>query len=429
MTIGPDCLRLLLGPAAGDLLAAALGGRASLPGRPRVQDVRYRPGHSVVVSYGARLRSPGRPPWADVLVASTGVDVPEGTCVVAGDEYRVAVWTASSDPFLPGLGAVLDPRGARSVLNDLGAPAGPVRAALRSYRPGRRAVVEAEVEGGAARLFVKVLRPSKVEALQRRHALLSAHVPVPRSLGWAPDLGLVVLDALPGRSLRDVLAGGADELPGPGQVVALLDALPPVPPSWPAPVPAAARAREHAQLIGSVAPGLGQAAHRVADAVEAGEAGEPGDPAGLTEGTTTVHGDLHDAQLMVDGPRLLGTVDIDTVGPGRRTDDLANLVGHLATLAAASPAHQRAHSYGQAVLDVADGLVDPYRLRLATAATVLGLATGPFRVQERGWPAAVAHRVSLAEAWAASARALRPRAEGERDLIAASPPANPRQGS
>ena len=54
-------------------------------------------------------------------------------------------------------------------------------------------------------------------------------------------------------------------------------------------------------------------------------------------------------------------------------------------------------------------------------------ATGPFRVQERAWPAAVAHRVELAEAWAASARRLgRSRPAGEKGLIAASHPANPR---
>lgn len=417
MTIGPDCLRVLLGAPAPDLLAAALGGRASIVRRPRVLDVRYRPGRSAVVSYSVRLRSPGRPPGEDVLVAAAGLDAPDGTCVVAGGQHRVAVWSASSDPFLPGLGAVLDARGARSLLDSLGAPAGPVRSDLRSYRPGRRAVVAVEVAG--TRLFVKVLRPSKVEALQGRHALLSAHVPVPRSRGWAPELGLVVLDALPGRSLRDALAVASVALPAPEQIIGLLDALAPVPPSWPAPVPPAARAREHAELIEAVAPGLGPAAHRVADAVE--DAGLP------TEGGTTVHGDLHDAQLMVDGARLVGAVDIDTVGRGQRTDDLANLVGHLSTLAAASPAHHRAHSYGQSVLDAADQLVEPFGLRLATAATVLGLATGPFRVQERAWPAAVAHRVELAEAWAASARRLgRLRPAGEKGLIAASRPANPR---
>ena len=47
--------------------------------------------------------------------------------------------------------------------------------------------------------------------------------------------------------------------------------------------------------------------------------------------------------------------------------------------------------------------VDPIDLRARTAAAILGLASGPFRVFEPNWPEAVERRVDLAEQWLASA--------------------------
>src|SRR5699024_10283018 len=46
-----------------------------------------------------------------------------------------------------------------------------------------------------------------------------------------------------------------------------------------------------------------------------------------------VHGDFYEAQVFVEDGRVVGLLDIDTVGPGRRADDLACLLAHLSVLA------------------------------------------------------------------------------------------------
>jgi hypothetical protein len=55
------------------------------------------------------------------------------------------------------------------------------------------------------------------------------------------------------------------------------------------------------------------------------------------------------------------------------------------------------------LIEMLDMLVDPADLRRRTAAVVLSLATGPFRVQSADWPEATAQRVSLASKWVMSA--------------------------
>jgi hypothetical protein len=49
-------------------------------------------------------------------------------------------------------------------------------------------------------------------------------------------------------------------------------------------------------------------------------------------------------------------------------------------------------------------MVDPIDLRRRVAAVVLGLATGPFRVQRDNWPSATLQRIEMAERWLTSAR-------------------------
>ena len=57
---------------------------------------------------------------------------------------------------------------------------------VRAYRPRRRAVIE--VVAPTSRLFVKVLRPTRVRDLHERHRLLTdAGMPTPHSLGWTAE--------------------------------------------------------------------------------------------------------------------------------------------------------------------------------------------------------------------------------------------------
>src|SRR5690606_31545657 len=135
-----------------------------------------------------------------------GGTLPEGAAVLRSELGEVAAWPVAGDPALPGLSAALDPQAVREMLAPLGVPRGPVALRLRAYRPGRRAVVEATM--GGHRFFVKVLRPSRIEALQLWHRALEGILPVPASHGWSSDLGLVVLEARRGTTVREALIRG-----------------------------------------------------------------------------------------------------------------------------------------------------------------------------------------------------------------------------
>ena len=83
---------------------------------------------------------------------------------------------------------------------------------------------------------------------------------------------------------------------------------------------------------------------------------------------------------------ITGLADIDTIGPGRRADDLACLIAHLSTV-------QRMNAEQAAGLtrlinlwmQVFDTRVDPRELRLRAAGVIVSLATGPYRGQEPHW--------------------------------------------
>jgi hypothetical protein len=112
-----------------------------------------------------------------------------------------------------------------------------------------------------------------------------------------------------------------------------------------------------------------------------------------------VHGDLYEAQLLVAGGRFSGLLDVDTAGAGLRADDWANLVAHLSVLTLVTQQTKAIRRYGREVLAHAESVHDPADLRARVAAAVVGLATGPFRVLERTWPANTLRRLELATEW------------------------------
>ncbi|MEZ5233620.1 MAG: phosphotransferase [Acidimicrobiales bacterium] len=152
-------------------------------------------------------------------------------------------------------------------------------------------------------------------------------------------------------------------------------------------------------VIAAVLPGARHRVRRLLDAI-ARTAGDPG-PA------QPVHGDLYEAQLLVSGGRVTGLLDVDTAGAGHRIDDLANCCAHLSVLALVDAHHRRINAYGTDVLQAAEAVHPPLELRSRIAAALLGLATGPFRVQEPDWPQRTMARLALAERWLDSGR--RPR--------------------
>jgi aminoglycoside phosphotransferase (APT) family kinase protein len=115
---------------------------------------------------------------------------------------------------------------------------------------------------------------------------------------------------------------------------------------------------------------------------------------------TAVHGDLYEAQLMVNRGRITGLLDIDTAGSGFLVDDYANFCAHLSVLAQMSDRPRQVRRFGGNLLAHAETLYPRPMLRQRIAAAVFGLATGPFRVLEANWEATTARRLDLAMEWA-----------------------------
>jgi aminoglycoside phosphotransferase (APT) family kinase protein len=394
-------LSVLLGAGARDVVGAgvrAAGGELLALKR---RQVLYRPGRRAVVRYAATVRWAGGSAAPEELVAIVDVDgPPAGTLVVSAGDLAVGLLRYPEDPALPGLRSAVSPE---VVAARLGVPAEMVTLDVRTYRPGRRAVVRARVGSrgrGAAGFerYLKVVPPDELASLAARLAALDGHVPVPEVVATWPEDGTLVMTALVGRTIREVLLSGdraaIDALPDGGVLVDLLDRLPApaVGPTGSVSRGPLARAVGHAGLLAAVMPG------------ERGRLEELIGRLGQSVGTgpvTATHGDLHEAQLLVDGSRVVGVLDVDGIGPGRRVHDLATLLGHLVALGDSVPRRRAAIDRWRGSIQPAfERAVDPVELRRTTAAALVGLATGPFRVQAPAWRRQVRRRIASAETWA-----------------------------
>ena len=350
--------------------------------------VTWWPGSSITARYRVNVNGgslDGRHRFVCV-----GGRIPEGAMIVEGEPGPVGIWRIPHDPSLPGLASALDADRAARLLSDLGAEVGSVTTRLRAYRPGRRAVVS--VTGKDEGLYLKLVRPRKVEALHASHRWLANTLPVPMSLGFDPDQGLIALQSMPGTTLRGVLEDPSLELPTAQEIVGMIGLLP-TPETDHVGASPIARLPEIAALLVAITPEL---TDRIASVV-AGIGAETSEP------STPSHGDYYESQLLVDRGRLIGMLDIDTYGWGRPGDDAATMLAHLAIWADLSSRPERVLDLGRRLLKMWDGILDPVDLRVRTAAVALSLATGPFRVQSAGWPGETADRVAIAERWLESA--------------------------
>ena len=415
MTTDRD-LAMLTGEAAPGLLAAALGTAGGELVSWRVRDVDHRPGGSTTASYRAVVR------WADeerreTLGATTSKVDPgaPGVLSLSDGEREVSVWRFPQDPGLPALAAATDKRALASVLRsyglgDVDADGRSLRVTVRAYRPRRRAVIE--VVAPTARLFVKVLRPSRVRDLHERHRLLAeAEMPTPRSLGWTDD-GLLLLQPLHGTSMRKALWDPSAALPTPIGVVEVLNRLPEAVLELPRRTSWTEGAAHYAALLGAALPAEADRAAGLAGEISrlTTATGSPDEP---------VHGDFYEAQLLLTEGRITGLLDVDTAGPGHRADDLACLVGHVAVLGTMRPEHRdrltalaaawfdelsfrggRGSTASHAALGKQGAeAVDPADLAARVAGVVLSLATGPHRVQESDWQDSTRRRLDVVEHW------------------------------
>jgi hypothetical protein len=381
-------LEILLGLDASEVLATAFSSTASGLTEARPSQVRYVPGKSVTVQYRVTIQDSDGTTTKGTVVATSGLPVPEGTAVVESGDIRIGVWRFPDDPFLPGLAPASDPPRTADLLTRLGIPTDSVHIRTRAYRAGRRAVLQAG--GPAGTIYLKVLRPRRIAALQELHVALAPHLPRPHSLGWSQNLGIVAMQALGGATLRHSLETGVMQLPSPQALNGLLDEFPEPPPDAKVVAGAHRRAKEHARLLGTVLP----TAIKQLDSIVAGVSTieDDGPP-------VAVHGDFHSSQLLIEDGRIIGLVDVDTAGVGNRADDLANIIGQLATISSVAKNPAPIDEYRALLLDDFASRTDPLSLRRRVAAVILGLATGPFRVQLPDWPEATSRRLALARQW------------------------------
>jgi hypothetical protein len=383
----PEVAALLASPTPEPILVAV----AEVGGRVEDGDllgVTWWPGVSITTRHRILVRG-GELEGTSTFVCVAG-RVPDAALIVEGGQGRVGVWRVPHDPNLPGLAAALDRERASRLLEDLGGTPRAVSTRLVAYRPGRRAVVS--VSGAEEGLYLKLVRPDRVEALHRVHQELATALPVPASLGYSRDLGLIALQSVPGRTLRAVLEDPGLGIPQSAEIVDMSRRLP-FPTDHRQAPSAIARLEDIVSLLSAISPDLNGEIDEVIAAI--GPESRPAD--------TPCHGDYYEAQLLVEDGALVGLLDVDTFGWGRAGDDASTMLGHLAVWAGMSRQPERVRGLGSSLVELWDGLVDPADLRRRAAAVILSLATGPFRVQSADWPEETAQRVSLASMWAASA--------------------------
>lgn len=396
----------LTGAGATDVLGAAVQAAGGSLHDARTSQVQYRPGTDLVVRYRVDVTwADGRRHRETLLAAASRSGALPGTIPVvadAGEHQLVAsVWRWPFDPVVVGLGdAVTSGR-----IDDLVGPITSDRPAVEviAYRPTERAVVRLTGRDGTV-AYLKAVPPALLPDLVDRHErLLDVGLPVPEVLAVDPARGLVVLRALPGTTLRERVKGELPGWPAPEAVGDLVAGVHRADPTGLG--TRAGRVADgigHAQLVATVAPGL-RPALELLTARFAAEAA-----AVVARSGWVVHGDLHEGQVIVDETgAITGLLDVDDVGAGDPVDDLATLIGHLRFRAAGlddgSAIGARLRDHVRALHEHAAEAVGAEAIDVAVAAVLVGLATGPYRVQHAGWSdrvaAVVADATSLIDPW------------------------------
>src|SRR5690606_30715499 len=118
---------------------------------------------------------------------------------------------------------------------------------------------------------------------------LSQHVPVPQPLGAHPELGLLVMPTMRGRTLREVLEDPGATLPDPQAVVALPEQLPELARMGEVTSSINAAVRM-AEILTALLPSQAERVRTLLERIGSDE---------VTE-RVVAHGDYHEAQLLVE---------------------------------------------------------------------------------------------------------------------------------
>ncbi|MCB0891356.1 MAG: phosphotransferase [Propionibacteriaceae bacterium] len=395
----PDGSQLLTSTEVGELLGAAVehaGGR--LIGWA-LDHVDANPNQSTTATYSATVAWPygERDELLGVSARASGPAASDTKAEIFADgEREVAVWIYPNDPDLPGLARAAYTEQMAGILTEhdvLGRPVAADEVSLRmiGYRPRRRAVLRVDVEPEPVVLYCKVLRERLFGDVVRRHELLlAAGVPAPRIAATTDD-ALLLLHNLDGRPLAKAVFDETDPCTA-EDLIHLLDAMPMSVTKLERRPPWTDAVQHYSQMVAAAVPSATDKLAWLTDQIAEGLASVP-------LGNDPTHGDFHEGQVHVSGGRIVGILDVDTVGPGRRADDLACLIAHLSTIQRMNPAQEaKVHRLIRTWVPVFDTRVDPLELRLRAAAVIISLATGPFRGQEPEWEWETLRMIASAEA-------------------------------
>jgi Ser/Thr protein kinase RdoA (MazF antagonist) len=247
--------------------------------------------------------------------------------------------------------------------------------------------------------------PSSLPALVNRHrAATIAGVPVPVVRDTFEDLGIAVFEELTGPLLKDQIKAGRPEWPQVDDFDRLAEQFAQIEPHLAVVPSRVAHGVLHAQMLRTIGGLDGGQLGRLTDAFVAFDSDVE---------LQTIHGDLHEGQIVVDGRRIAGVLDLDDLGTGSPLEERANLLGFLRYRAITLPAHRtRITDYADQLRRNGATRHDQRELDIATAAVLVGLATGPFRIQQTGWRDTVSTLIAHAESHLPAQRthiAIRPR--------------------
>lgn len=395
----------LSGPDALEALAVALEPDGVELVTAQVHEVHHRPGAGVTVGYDVRIAVPGEATRAEYLLATTAdlgergdpTDPGNGPIVELATSGRTLhVWRHPMDPLLPGLAIASDIEEARRrVEAEAGGPyeegeaampaadaeASPTSAGtnadrpddaddgstfleLIGYRPLRRAVLSLSYP--TRRVYLKVVRPDQLDGMLARNRFAEA-AGAPRVVSVWPEAVLVFAEAK-GEPLPESLARDGAEQVDPQEFLSCLDALDSAGTALELRVPWARRASQYADAARNVLPEASDQIDALADGVGQLLRRLPDGP------TVTTHGDFHAANILMTDDRVSAILDVDTLGPGQRVEDLACLIGHLSVLPSLAPG---TYPYVPQTLErwlaAFDEVVDPVALRAHASGVVLSL--------------------------------------------------------
>ncbi|MFT3944866.1 MAG: phosphotransferase [Ancrocorticia sp.] len=396
-------LALLTGNGAGEMFRIAFRQEVAVRSWT-VHSVHHRPGAGVTVCYVVVVDSPteaGTMVRTEEYMCASTARLAHPDQVMAklqSDGTKVSLWRYPHDPELPGLAEACSPD---QMSRRLGRP---VSIELMSYRPTRRAVVKISHDDEVL-AFGKVLRLTQARELANRHRVLQeAHVPAPRLLMETPN-GIVVTAAMQGEPLANIISRGMGNRAPQilRALVAVLDTLPatvldlPQRPSW------SERAEHYAHAAATALPEEAQRCRALAERINTLL------PLAPTGPVVPVHGDFYEANVYMHKSlsQVAGIIDVDSVGPGYRVDDLACLLGHMSVLPHLAP-----KAYPFVPQDLAqwriacESMVDPVALNTRCAGVALSLIAGAKRMDGREWRRDALGRLAMAEWWMERAEAF-----------------------